>query len=463
MNAEISIPFITVFIQGLLSFFSPCVLPLIPVYLAVLSGQGSQPALETAPASRVRTMRNTFFFVLGISFAFFVLGMGMSALGVFLRTRQLLFVRIGGLLIILFGLYQLGVFGRSQALEQERRLPLRLERMRMSPLVALLMGFVFSFAWTPCVGPTLSSVLLMAATAQTRATGLLLIGVYTLGFVLPFLAVGLFTTSLLALLQRHRGVVKYTVKAGAILMILLGVLMITGKMNAITGYLSAAGGIPGAAASSDEETAAVESGEETKEDVSDTTDPGAKAEEEIPDTTDPGAETAEIEGTSDATSAPAEEETGEETREEVYPAPDFELADQFGNIHTLADYKGKVIFLNFWGTWCPPCRMEMPAIQALYEKYGEDDPDVAVLGVTFPGTGRERSKEEIADFLSENGYTYPTLMDTSAGLMYQYGITAYPTTFMIDRGGNIYGYVSGALSEEMMESIIQQTLALPEE
>ena len=102
------------------------------------------------------------------------------------------------------------------------------------------MGFAFSFAWTPCVGPALTSVLLMAGSAETGAKGFLLIGVYTLGFILPFLAAGIFTAGLLAWFKKHMKIVRYTVKVGGVLMILMGLLMFTGKMNDITGYLSSA-------------------------------------------------------------------------------------------------------------------------------------------------------------------------------------------------------------------------------
>ena len=130
---------------------------------------------------------------------------------------------------MILGLYQLGVFGSSRLLGNEHRLPFRMEYMAMSPLTALLMGFSFSFAWTPCVGPALSSVLLMTASAATRAKGFLMIGVYTLGFILPFLAVGLFTTTLLRLFRKHAGIVRYTVRIGAVLMIAMGLMMFTGK------------------------------------------------------------------------------------------------------------------------------------------------------------------------------------------------------------------------------------------
>ena len=202
---ETGISAITVFVQGLLSFFSPCVLPLVPLYLGYLSGglnfglngTEKEEAGASAATAKIKLFVRVLFFTLGISGAFFVLGLGASAAGSFFGEHRMLLARIGGVLIILFGLYQLGVFGNSSVLGKEHRIPLRLEKMTMSPVTALIMGFAFSFAWTPCVGPALTSVLLMAGSAKTGALGFLLIGVYTLGFILPFLAAGIFTAQLL--------------------------------------------------------------------------------------------------------------------------------------------------------------------------------------------------------------------------------------------------------------------------
>ena len=144
---------------------------------------------------------------------------------------------------------------------------------------------------------------------------------------------------------------------------------------------------------------------------------------------------------------------------DTLPSVDFTFTDQFGNSHTLSDYKGKTVFLNFWATWCPPCRREMPDIQKLYERYqAEEDPEVVILGVAAPDYGDEGSREEIAQFLEENGYTYPVVMDEGGELFMTYGVFSYPTTFMIDRDGNVFGYAAGQLSMEMMESIIRQTV-----
>lgn len=408
-SLDISVPVLTVFFQGLISFFSPCVLPLIPLYIGYLSGgTGSRGEDGRIYYKRSKVMLHTLCFVIGVSFAFFLLGLGFSAMGGFFKNNQLMFARVGGILVVMFGLYQLGFFGSSSLLGRERRLPFKLDTLAMSPFTALVMGFTFSFAWTPCVGPALTSVLLMAASASTRGMGFLLIGVYTVGFVLPFLAVGLFTSTVLKFFKSHGKAVRYTVKAGGVLMVLMGVLMFTGKMNSVTGYLS---GVP---------ADTVQEKEESKTE---------------------------------------EENTSAGTEETVTPAVDFTLKDQYGNTHTLSEYKGKIVFLNFWATWCPPCKAEMPDIQKIYEEYQEKgDDSLVILGIAAPNWGQEQSQEGITAFLEEMGYTYPVVMDTTGEMFMAYGISSFPTTFMIDKEGNVFGYASGQLSEDMMRSIIRQTV-----
>lgn len=416
-DLNVSIPVITVFLQGILSFLSPCVLPLLPLYIGYLSGGAVQRDEQgRLHYPKKQALINTVCFVLGISFTFFLLGLGVSAAGGFFKGNQLIFARVGGVLVFALGLYQVGVFGSSKLLGNEHRLPLHLDKMAMSPATALIMGFTFSFAWTPCVGPALSSVLLMTASAATKTKGFLLIGVYTLGFVLPFLAAGLFTTSLLDLFRRHQSIVKYTVRIGAALMMCMGVMMFTGKMNDITGYLSGAAGM---------------TGESTHGGSGRTDKKGADSADDADEGGGSGSNTA--------------------------PILDFTLTDQYGEEHTLSEYKGKTVFLNFWATWCPPCKAEMPDIQKLYEKYKGGE-KVVILGVASPGIGGEGTIEEVKAFLEENGYTYPVLMDTTGEVFAGYGISSYPTTYMITADSKMYGYVSGMLSRENMESIIKQTI-----
>ena len=407
-----SIPMMTVFFQGLLSFFSPCVLPLIPLYLGYLSGGGMDRDRDGRTVYRRGViLRNTVFFVLGISFALFLLGLGFSAAGQFFSRYDKVFNWVCGIIVMLFGLYQLGVFGMLPALAGERRLPLRLDKLHMNPLTALLMGFCFSFSWTPCVGPTLTGVLMMTASAGTQMKGYLLILVYTLGFVIPFLMVGLFTGTVLSFFKKHQKVVRYTVKLGGVLLIIMGLMIATGYMRNVSGLIA-----------------------------------GAAAEETVTEET-----------------APAEENADETAPREI-AAPDFTLLDQHGNTHTLSDYRGKAVFLNFWTTWCGYCKVEMPDIQALYEEMGENRGDVVFLTMVNPSTDTlqgadSASREEIIDFINEYGYTFPVLFDDT-GLFFQYfyGVQSFPTTFLIKADGNVMGYVPGAMNKAIMEDVIRQTL-----
>ena len=422
-SLETGVSAVTVFLQGILSFFSPCVLPLVPLYIGYLSGGAkSVEADGTIRYHRGKVMVNTVCFVAGVSFAFFLLGFGFSAVGQFFQRYQTVFTTVGGILVILFGLYQLGVFGSSRFLAAERRLPLRLDKLTMGPLTALVLGFTFSFAWTPCVGPALASVLLMASSAASAAVGFALIGLYTLGFVLPFLAVGLFTGTLLDFFKRHQQVVRYTVKVGGALMILMGVLMLTGWMGGITSYLARLGGAAGG---------------ETPAQTQQTQAP-AVSQTPAPETT------------------PAPDA-------ELPPAPDFTLVDQNGTEHTLSDYQGKTVLLNFWATWCGPCQQEMPDLQALYEEWGENGGELVVLGVANPKTddqpfNQDGTMEEVETFLSDHCYTYPTVMDTTGEIFAAYGVRSFPTTFMIDTEGNVFGYLIGSMSRETMDSIVEQTM-----
>lgn len=437
LSLDVGVPVATVFLQGLLSFLSPCVLPLLPLYISYLSGGTyTTDAAGKIHYKRSKVIANTLFFVIGVSFTFFLLGFGVSALGTFFKHYQMLFARIGGIIVMLFGLYQLGVFGVSSVLGKERRLPFHLDLLAMSPITALLMGFTFSFAWTPCVGPALSGVLLMAASAGTKMAGFALIGVYTLGFVLPFLATGIFTSTLLELFKKHMNVVKYTVKVGGILLVLMGFMMFSGKMNAITGYLSTLSTVSVAEPS---EAAAKNSSAADAKDTAEKSDGAA--------------------GT-DGKAAESEATEHKESEEVKLPdSIDFTLTDQYGVTHTLSDYQGKTVVLNFWATWCPPCRAEMPDIQNIYEGYeSTEDDSVVILGIAAPGQGQEQNEEGITSFLTENGYTYPVLMDTDGAVFGSYGIYSYPTTFFINTDGKVFGYINGQMSQSILENAIQQTV-----
>lgn len=404
------INFFLVFLEGILSFFSPCVLPLIPVYMGYLAGNAKITQEDgTLVYQQKKVFLHTLCFVLGISFAFFLLGISFTALGTFFNEYKVWFTRIGGALILLMGLVQIGLI-KFRFLEREHRLPFHLDPDRMNPLVALVLGFTFSFAWTPCIGPALSSVLILASSAQNAFVGNLLVLLYTLGFVIPFLLLGLFTAKVLNFFQKKRKLVRYTIKVGGALLIVMGIMTMTGWMNGVSGYLNTFVSSSSPAPSP----------------------------------------------TPAAASAPSP--TPEPTAQQTIPAFDFTLTDQYGNQHTLSDYRGQVVFLNFWATWCGPCKQEMPDIEALYQELGKNSGDVVILGVANPG-GQETSIQGIQEFLWENNYTYPVVFDETGDVFYDYRISSLPTTFMIDREGNIYGYVRGTLTKDIMENIIDQTLS----
>ena len=133
-------------------------------------------------------------------------------------------------------------------------------------------------------------------------------------------------------------------------------------------------------------------------------------------------------------------------------APNFNLKDQYGVVHSLENYKGKVIFLNFWATWCPPCKKEMPDVESIYKEYGENKKDVIILGVN------SEKENEVKKFLKDKGYTFPTVIDENSEVMRKYFIQAFPTSFVIDKEGNIYGYVMGGLTKEQIKQVIEEVL-----
>ncbi|MEG0951751.1 MAG: cytochrome c biogenesis CcdA family protein, partial [Niameybacter sp.] len=200
------INFVVVFLEGILSFLSPCVLPILPVYLAVLARSASEGASREVEGkegiqkeSKKVLLRNTFLFVLGIATTFFILGMGIGAFQGFLAEYKRYFLMGGGIFILIMGFFYIGDLN-IPFLQRERKFHMQVKEM--NPLIAYLLGFTFSFGWTPCIGPLLASVLVMASTSSSHNQGFMLIGVYTLGFIIPFMLVAVFSEKMLQLLDR---------------------------------------------------------------------------------------------------------------------------------------------------------------------------------------------------------------------------------------------------------------------
>ena len=150
-------------------------------------------------------------------------------------------------------------------------------------------------------------------------------------------------------------------------------------------------------------------------------------------------------------------------KKEDVKMPNIVLYDQYGKKHNIEEYKGKVVVINFWATWCGYCVEEMPAFEKVYKEFGSNEKDVIFLGVAGPKSKENLNnvdveKEEVIKFLNEHKITYPNLMDEAGKSFSEYGIRAFPTTYVIDKNGNLEGFVSGAISEEQLRKAINETL-----
>lgn len=219
---------------GVLSFLSPCVLPIVPPYLAYMGGISMAEMQSEARASRRKALLAAVFFVLGLSTVFVFLGFTASLLGQFFLQNQLLLARISGLVVIIFGLHFIGVF-RIPLLDREARLDAG--DRGGSVLGAYILGLAFAFGWTPCIGPQLGAILSIAAQESSVERGTVLLGIYALGLGLPFLVAAAFidrAQALMAPLKRHMVLIERIMGA---LLIAVGLALVTGAFSAFSFWL----------------------------------------------------------------------------------------------------------------------------------------------------------------------------------------------------------------------------------
>jgi len=218
------------FAAGLLSFLSPCVLPLIPSYVGFLTGM----SVEELERRRGTAFLHGLWFVGGFTLVFILLGASASAVGGLLRDQQVWLGRLGGVLVILFGLYLLGIL-RPAFLRRERRI--ELARKPLGYFGSGVVGFAFGAAWTPCIGPILGAILTLAATREGLASGVGLLGAYALGLAIPFLLTALALDRFLAWFQRFRPYLVWVDRTAGVLLIVLGLLLVTDQFTLLAGYL----------------------------------------------------------------------------------------------------------------------------------------------------------------------------------------------------------------------------------
>jgi cytochrome c-type biogenesis protein len=220
------------FSAGLLSFLSPCVLPLIPSYITFITGLG----LEDVQKARRNALIHAALFVTGFTLIFLALGAGATALGSVLRQYREWIGRLGGVLVIVFALYLLGVV-RIGALDQERRV--HLADKPLGYFGTVLVGIAFGAGWTPCIGPILGSIFMFAASEANLERGLLLLFAYSMGLAVPFLASAVAIERFLDVFQRMRHRLALVTRVAAVLLFAVGIAMVTDSMNTMSSWLQA--------------------------------------------------------------------------------------------------------------------------------------------------------------------------------------------------------------------------------
>lgn len=220
-------------VAGLVSFLSPCVLPLVPGYISFVSGISLQE-LQTAGARQIRrAVLGALWFVLGFSTIFILLGASATVLGQLLLQRLALFKRIAGLIIVLFGIHLIGII-RLPFLNYDRHL-----QVRQRPLTwvgAYGVGAAFGFGWTPCIGPILASILAVASVQETIGQGMWLLAVYSAGLGLPFLLTGAAVGAALRLFGRAKQYLHWVEVASGVLLVVIGLLVLTDRLAILAKY-----------------------------------------------------------------------------------------------------------------------------------------------------------------------------------------------------------------------------------
>lgn len=231
---ELSIPI--AFLAGLASFLSPCVLPLVPGYVSMLSGASVEELKAEASGELLqRVLRNSVAFIVGFTVVFVILGASATSVGKLLLAQRTTFNLIAGVIVIIFGLHLTGLI-KIPLLYREARLNTGAPRRSLGG--AFLLGFAFAFGWTPCIGPILAAILAIAAQRETVYQGMFLLAIYSAGLAIPFLLTSVGLSSFLKFYKGFRKHLQAVEVASGVLLIALGTLMAFNKLTIISGYFS---------------------------------------------------------------------------------------------------------------------------------------------------------------------------------------------------------------------------------
>lgn len=229
------------FIAGILTFLAPCTLPLVPAYLGFISGTSAEDLKdpEKLAQARKKVMMNGVFYVVGFSLVFVGLGLLFGLGGIALAKYRVVFSQVGGVFVIFFALYMMGVFNKFKIfnfLQSEKHINIAGKLKPGKPSSSLLLGATFAFGWTPCVGPILGSILLLASSTATAASGAILLLTFSLGLATPFLLIALgvgHATQTVKKLTRWLPVISFI---GGIFLLFLGILLVTDSMTLWLGF-----------------------------------------------------------------------------------------------------------------------------------------------------------------------------------------------------------------------------------
>ncbi|MCI0403522.1 MAG: redoxin domain-containing protein [Acidobacteria bacterium] len=384
------------FLGGLLSFLSPCVLPLVPGYISLMSGVSVDQLREGGPGRMRTVLLHAVLFVLGLSVVFVAMGASASTVGQFLREHQTLLVRIAGVLIILLGIFLLGVF-KVSALYRDARYH---GALRPGKAGAFFLGAAFAFGWTPCIGPILAGVLLLAATKETVTQGVALLSVYSLGLGVPFLLTAVGINAFLSWYQGFRRYLNWVERVAGVLLIFVGVLLVANQFTRLAGYF-------------------------------------AFMNRFNPEVL--------LEGSNPIKAGAAEFEP--------VPAPDPVMQRADGSAFRLSELRGKVVVVNFWATWCLPCRLEIPYFNRVAAEFKD-------RGVEFVGVSTDEAGwKAIEEFEREIPIEYPVVLDNEGEADKAFGpLQGLPVTVFIDRRGRIVQQSIGITDIDTLRENIEAAL-----
>jgi cytochrome c-type biogenesis protein len=389
------------FAAGILSFLSPCVLPLVPGYISLMSGV-SIDNLKEGVSSRRAVIINSLAFNAGLSVIFLVLGTTAGLVGAAITSNP--WVRIiGGLVIIAFGLQLIGLL-KIGALYKDTRF-FSSEKPR-GVLGSAALGMAFAAGWTPCIGPILGGIIGLAATSGGWRSGLVLSAFYSAGLAVPFLLTGLGINQFLGFYKNFRRHLHKVEVVSGIVLILVGLLVMSGQSTLLA---------------------------------------SSKFMALIPN----------AEGLLNRwfkTDAPPAKETTATANKNFEMAPDVEFLTLAGKSFRLKELQGQVVLLNFWATYCIPCREEIPALNALQHELQPQGLKIVGASLDDSADGVNAYQQEVAKF------EYEVLLGGSdAKVKFQQSVL--PTTYLIDRQGRIRQKIIGARDKAAWEAAVKPLLA----